>query len=177
MKDLAGAGISLDKSWILMFKEKAGQSMHRSRSLRDCELECPDQMICRWMPETACGLSTTEAASLKVAISKVAARDHVFKNSPILRDGRTEVATQVSAKDLLVIETADDTNPDNCLSEDDPIQGGKKVEQIGCNACEKILNGMLDGHADDWAGFRVRHRPSYDGWKHVRSFREAPVEI
>ena len=66
MKDLAGAGISLDKSWILMFKEKAGQCMHRSRSLRDCELEYPDQMICRWMPETACGLSTTEAASLKV---------------------------------------------------------------------------------------------------------------
>ena len=82
---------------------------------------------------------------LEGAISKVAARDHVFKNSPILRDGRTEVATQVSAKDLLVIETADDTNPDNCLSEDDPIQGGKKVEQIACNACEKILNGMLDG--------------------------------
>ena len=61
----------------------------------------------------------------------------MFKNSLILRDGRTEVATQVSAKDLLVIETADDTNPDNCLNEDDPIQGGKKVEQIGCNACEK----------------------------------------
>ena len=80
---------------------------------------------------------------LEGAIARVPPKDNIWKNAGILREGRTEPATQVSSKELIFIETADES-AEVALSADDAVQGGKKVEQIGACACTKILSGMLD---------------------------------
>ena len=83
---------------------------------------------------------------LEGSISKVAHKDHFWRHAALLRDGRTEPATQLASKDLVVIESMDEeTDGLQVMDEKDynNIQGGYKVEQVGQNACEKMLASML----------------------------------
>ena len=82
---------------------------------------------------------------LEGAIQKVANKDNFWKNASLIREGRTEPASQVQGKDLVVIEHADEEGDLALLDENDrnAIQGGYRVEQVGPNACEKLLSGMF----------------------------------
>ena len=66
-----------------------------------------------------------------------------FKNALLVRDGRTTQAAQVHNRDMILVE---DVAPDSVplSAEDSVVNGGKRYEQIGVSACERLLEGLLD---------------------------------
>ena len=79
--------------------------------------------------------------------AKLKDKEFLWRNAPLWKDGRTEYATQMHTKDMVTIEALleDATGaviaaPD---SEEYLFGGARKVEQVGQNACEKLLQGMM----------------------------------
>ena len=71
----------------------------------------------------------------------------MWRNAPLWRDGRTELAQQMHTKDMISVETllegANGQPMATPESEEFGFSGARKIEQIGQNACEKLLQGML----------------------------------
>ena len=74
-------------------------------------------------------------------------KEFLWRNAPLWKDGRTDFAVQMHTKDMVSIESVlEDANgaamgtPD---AEEFGFSGARKVEQIGQNACEKLLQGMM----------------------------------
>ena len=75
-------------------------------------------------------------------------KEFTWKNAPLWREGRTELATQLHTKDMVMIETPLEDQPRGVAisapeGEEHLFGGARKVEQIGQNACEKLLLGMM----------------------------------
>ena len=84
---------------------------------------------------------------LEGACGKIKEKDFVWRNAPLWRDGRTELATQMHTKDMLVIESLVEDGYGTAVAapegEEYLFGGARKVEQVGQNACEKLLTGMV----------------------------------
>lgn len=121
-KQLCSAGISLDKSFTLQFQNKVDARDHlRPLNYRGRFLE---------------GVS-----------AKIKEKEFLWKNAPLWKDGRTDLAQQMCTKDMVSIESVlEDANGqpmDTPESEEFGFSGARKIEQIGQNACEKLLQGMM----------------------------------
>lgn len=79
--------------------------------------------------------------------SKLKDKDFLWRNAALWRDGRTELATQLRTKEMLVVESTLEDRSGTAIGvpegEEFLFGGARKVEQIGQNACEKILSGMM----------------------------------
>ena len=75
-------------------------------------------------------------------------KDFFWRAAKLFKEGRTEQAQQIQTSTMVCIEPLLEdqsrgvaiTAPD---SDEYLFHGARKVEQIGQNACEKLLNGML----------------------------------
>ena len=79
--------------------------------------------------------------------SKLKDKDFLWRNAALWRDGRTELATQLRTKEMLVVESTLEDRSGTAIGvpegEEFLFGGARKVEQIGQNACEKLLLGMM----------------------------------
>ena len=84
---------------------------------------------------------------LEGACGKIKDKDFVWRNAPLWRDGRTELATEMHTKDMLLVESLVEDGYGTAVAapegEEYLFGGARKVEQIGQNACEKLLTGMV----------------------------------
>jgi len=110
------------------------------------------------------------------------AAEWLWKNAPLIRDGRTAFAEQLHTS---AMETVEDVAPGALPSQTDDAevctQGSKKFEQVGPAAMEKLLESMLDDLALNGRGAVVlldAHLSvgnSFDGWLAKRGAYNFPV--
>jgi hypothetical protein len=79
--------------------------------------------------------------------AKIKEKEFLWRNAPLWKDGRTDLAQQMCTKDMISIESVlEDANAQPMAtpeSEEFGFSGARKIEQIGQNACEKLLQGMM----------------------------------
>ena len=69
-----------------------------------------------------------------------------FKNCALLCRGRTDPAYQIPAREMLIIEDMDEKAlPTSYEDSECLVQSGKKFEQVGVDACHKVLNSAFEG--------------------------------
>lgn len=81
--------------------------------------------------------------------SKSKEKDFFWRQARLWRDGRTEMATQLHAKDMITIESLlEDPSQGTAMAAPEPdenlFHGARKVEQIGKDGCEKLLMSMVN---------------------------------
>jgi hypothetical protein len=79
--------------------------------------------------------------------SHVKLHETPWKKSHLILHGRTEAAKQLGTRDMESIEETDPSSlPSGAGDEKDlPVQKGKRFEQIGDDAAEKMLTAMIEG--------------------------------
>ncbi|CAK9014882.1 Uncharacterized protein SCF082_LOCUS12523, partial [Durusdinium trenchii] len=80
--------------------------------------------------------------------AKLKEKDFLWRNALLWKEGRTEYATQMLTKDMVAVEaTLEDSSTGAVMAAPDSEEylfgGARKVEQVGQNACEKLLQGMM----------------------------------
>ena len=80
--------------------------------------------------------------------------EFIWKNSALVRKGRTETAKMLPPHDMVTVENVGaDALPQSIDDSPATVQGGKKFMQIGLDANLKLLDAAVDGI--DWSESRT----------------------
>ena len=116
-KILANRSLTIDAIFFLQFKEKP--DMRDSRPLN---------------------------YNGRIVLGPTTPDEFVWKPCSLIQKGRTEPATMLHARDMVIVENiASDALPASTDGSASTVQGAKKFEQIGVDGSLKIMDSVLDG--------------------------------
>ena len=66
-----------------------------------------------------------------------------WKRSKLYSTRRTEMAKQLQGKDMRVVESMQEGSLPDSTDADGSVKGALKYNQLGADACSKVLEGLL----------------------------------
>lgn len=134
-KTMVQQGLNVDKTFGVVFEKKAGpkntHNPHHPSTITRYQVDLRDDRPLLYNGRF-------------LYPSHVKQHENAWANSSLVTTGRTDSASQLATKDMLSVE---DLSPEALpiTTSDRQTRGGQRFQQLGSDACTKLLSALVEG--------------------------------